>query len=124
MRQSYEGYTKKQVQGVILARKYSVLIRHPSERDLKYLVSSQNLYECPLTIYDVKNAHAVFGTYIVGVRGGGVGKKTDRVVTDYVSVPRKFLVLYKYVTLVADVCFVGNGAFLVTMSRGIKFVTV
>ena len=40
------------------------------------------------------------------------------------AVPCNFWVLHKYVNLVADVCSVKNVAFLVTMSRGIKFVAV
>ena len=42
----------------------------------------------------------------------------------YVAVPRNFLALHKHVTLVGDVCFVDNVVFLVTMCRGIKFVTI
>jgi hypothetical protein len=42
---------------------------------------------------------------------------------DYVAVSREFMKLHKYVTLVADVMFVNGVTFLVTMSRGIKFVT-
>ena len=124
MRQSYEGYTKKQVQGAILSRKASGLVGYPYEQDLKYLVSIQNLDYCPLTIHNVNNARAIFGPDIAGVRGKAVRQKPDRVVTYYVAVTCNFLALHKYVTLMSDVCFVDNVAFLVTMSRGIKFVTV
>ena len=71
----------------------------------------------------MKNSNAIFGPNIAGVRGKPVRQKSEIVMTDYVAVPREFLELHKYVTLVADVCFVNNVAFLVTISRGIKFVT-
>ena len=72
----------------------------------------------------MNNAHAIFGPDIAGVRGKTSRQKPDRVVIYYVAVPCNFLVLHKYVTLVADVWFVNNVEFLITMSRGIKFVTV
>ena len=43
---------------------------------------------------------------------------------DYVAITRNILVLHKYVTFVEDVVFVNNITFLITMSRGIKFVKV
>ena len=94
------------------------------EQYLKYLVRSQNIDDCPLTIHDVNNNHANLGPDIAGVRGKTVSQKYEKFVTYYVDVPSNFLVLHKYVTLMEDVCFVDNVVFLVTMSRGIKFVTV
>ena len=96
----------------------------PYEQGHKYFMSSINIYNCPLTIHDVNNAPVIFGPNIVRVRGKTFRKKPDRVMKYYVAVPRDFLEMHKYVTLVSDVCFVNNVAFLVTMSRGIKFVTV
>ena len=87
---------------------------HPSEQDLKYLVSSHNLDDCPLTIHDVKNSHAIFGPNIAGVIGKTVRQKPDIVMTYYMAVPCDFLALHKCVTLVADVCFVDNIVFLIT----------
>ena len=43
--------------------------------------------------------------------------------TDYVAIHRDFLALHRFVSLVADVIFVNNIHFLITMSHGIKFVT-
>ncbi len=43
---------------------------------------------------------------------------------DYVEIPRDFVDMHKYVTLVADVMFVNGLPFLVTLSRGISLVTV
>jgi hypothetical protein len=45
------------------------------------------------------------------------------VVTDYVAVPQSVVELNKWVTLAADIFFVDGTAFLITMSRRIKFVT-
>ena len=48
----------------------------------------------------------------------------SRVRTEYIEVPRDFLLLVKNVTLVADVMFVNKVPFPITMSRKIKFITV
>ena len=48
----------------------------------------------------------------------------DRVVMDYVAVPKDFLKLHNFVTLVGDVMFLNGAPFLITMSRGKKMVTV
>ena len=44
--------------------------------------------------------------------------------TDYGAIPRDFLALHRFVSLVAYVTIVNNVPFLITMSSSIKFVTV
>ncbi len=43
---------------------------------------------------------------------------------DYAEIPRDFVDMHKYVTLVADVMFINGLPFLVTSSRGISLVTI
>ena len=72
----------------------------------------------------MRNAKAIFGgPDIAGARGETVRQASKRVITDYVAIPRDFLTLHTYVTLIANVMFVNNIPFFVTLSRGIKFVT-
>ena len=68
VRKNYEGFTKRDVERAVLASEATGLIGHPSERDLKYLVSI-NLNDCPVTIPDVNNAHKIFGPNLGGTRG-------------------------------------------------------
>ena len=42
---------------------------------------------------------------------------------NYVDVPKDFLKLHKFVTLVADTMFVDSTPLVIAMSRGIKLVT-
>ena len=44
--------------------------------------------------------------------------------TDYVDIPRDFLKLHKYANLVAGVMFFNIIPFLITISLGIRFITV
>jgi hypothetical protein len=87
------------------------------------MVSASMIRNCPVHPTDVTNVNVIFGPDLAGTRGKTVRTAPDRVETDYVVVPREFMKLHKYVTLVADVMFVNGIAFLVTMFRGIKFVT-
>jgi hypothetical protein len=87
------------------------------------MVSAYMIQNCLVTPLDVTNVNTIYGPDLADTRGKTVRKKPDRVVMDYVVVPREFMKLHKYVTLVADVMFVNGIAFLVTISRGIKFVT-
>ena len=122
VRQQYEGFTKKQVEKAILARKATGLLGYPTERDMEALVSN-NLDNVPFTVTDIRNAKTIFGPDLAGVRGKTVRESPKHVVTDVVAIPRDFMKLHKFVTLVADVMFVNSVPFLVTSSRGIKFVT-
>ena len=123
VRKNYDGFTKRDVERAVLAHEAAGLIVHPSERDLKYLVS-RNLTDCPVTILDVNNNHKIFGPILGVTRGKAVRQNPEHVTTNYVAIPRDFLTLQRFVSLVAHVMFVHNKTFLTTMFRGIKFVTV
>jgi hypothetical protein len=51
-------------------------------------------------------------------------RKPEHVQVDYVQIPRDFVKIHKYVTLVADIIFVNGLPFLVTLSRGISLVMI
>ena len=66
----------------------------------------------------------MFGPSRAEVRGGTVRVAPNRVEPDYIAIPKDFILLHKKVVLLVDVMIVNNVAFLVTMSRKIKFLTV
>ena len=65
----------------------------------------------------------MFGLNLAGTRGNTVRQKPDRVVMDYVTVPKIFWNLQKFVTIAADVMFLNGAPFLMAISRGVKFAT-
>ena len=81
------------------------------------------IQNCPINVSDVTNDCAMFGINLDGAWGKTVQQKPDRVVLDYVSISKDFVKLNKFVTLVVDVMFFNSAPFIITMSRGIKFVT-
>ena len=84
---------------------------------MEVLVSCKKLDDMPVAPHDLRNAKAIFGgPDIAGVRGETTRRALERVITDYVAIPRDFLKLHTHVTLIADVMFVNNIPFLVTLS--------
>ena len=124
VRGNMEGFTKKEKIKAKLAYEARGMVGHMSERDFDFLVSNQKLDNMPFTFTDLQNSKRMFGPSLAAVRGKTVRVAPERVVTDLVAIPRDFMLLHKNVVLVCDIMFVNNVAFLITMSRGIKFITV
>ena len=106
----------------MVACKASGMIEYQSER-LEFMVSSKELDDYPVTPHDLETAHIIFGPDLAGVWRKTARKASEHIIV-YIAIPRDFMKLNIYVNLVADVMFVKNVAFLITMSRGIKFVMV
>ena len=100
------------------------MIGHTYERDFKSMVINNMIQNFHITASDVTNSHTMFDPNLAGTRLNKVQQNLYRVVMYYVAVPRDFLKLHNFVTLVPDVIFLNNLPLLITMARGINFVTV
>jgi hypothetical protein len=123
VRRNYEGYTKQEALHAKEARWGQAMLGNPSEKDYQGLVSRNLINNCPISLSDMSNARAIFGSDLASVRGKTVRKKPAPVVTDYVAVPHTLVEANKVITLATDVFFVDGTAFLLTVGRGLKFVT-
>ncbi len=79
---------------------------------------------CPVSAGVITNVRAIFGPNLATVRGKIVQQMPEHVVGDYVSVPRLIVEQNKTVTLAVEVFFLDGIAFLITVLRQIKFITV
>ena len=79
---------------------------------------------CGITPEALTNANAIFGPQLPGVMGKTVSQKPERVTTKGIQIPRGFQRFQMSVTLVADVLFVNEIPFLITLSSRIKKFTV
>jgi hypothetical protein len=123
VRQNYEGYTKREILRAKEARRAMGMIGYPSEQDFKGIVSANMIRNCPINVKDITNAREMWGRDLASLRGKTVRKTPAPVVADYVAVPKSLIERNKAVTLAADVFFVDKTAFLLTVSRQIKFIT-
>ena len=128
VRKNFEGFTLREVERAISARRAQSMSGHPSEQVLKREVSRSDGHslfrDCPISSKDVDNANKIFGPSLPIVKGKERRGKPDRVDPEYISIPQQVLELNKFLTLVADVMFVNGLPFFVTLSRNIRFMTV
>ena len=123
VRDNSEGFNKKEITAGKLARKSQGIIGYPSERDFKYMVSNGMIKKCPITSYEITNAHTMFGQNLSGTRGKKFWQNLDGLVMDCIDVTKDFLKLHKFSTIVANLMFVNGTPLWITMSHGLKFVT-
>ena len=106
-----------------MARVAQSKVAHPPVSKFKLMVNSPGLKNCRVTVQDITNSREIFGPDLPGLQGRSTRQKPKRVVPEYMGIPRAIYERYKYVTLTADVMFVNRIAFLVSLSRGIRFYT-
>jgi hypothetical protein len=123
VRGNYEGYTKKGILKAKEACRAQGMIGNPSEKDYKGMVSRNLITNCPITTTNISNPHVMFGPDLASIRGKTVQRTPVPVVADYVAVTCSLVETNKVITMAADVFFVDGTAFLLTMSRQIKFIT-
>ncbi len=87
------------------------------------MVSNNLIANCPISPSDIPNAWAIFRPDLASVRGKTVWRTLAPVVAEYVVVPHSLVDANQVVTLAADVFFMDSRAFLLRVSRRIKFVT-
>ena len=117
LRENYQDFTKKEIEGGIKAREMQVMLSHPSQWHARLIAN------CLIIPNDISTAYAIFGENLAGIRGKTVQRQPERVVTDYVKIPRDFFALHKFVTLTADVMFVNGLAFVIAFGRGVGLIT-
>ena len=95
----------------------------PSEQDFIGAVKHKTIPNTKITVPDIKNADAIFGTDLGAIQGKIVWKTPGHVMTNCVMVPNDILPHHKIATLGAGMMFVNEIPFFITISRNIKFFT-
>ncbi len=121
---NFEGFSCKQVEGAMSARRLMGMVATPSPRDFEGMVRLNMLKDCPVTNEDIKNANKIFGTDLATIRGKTVRRRPKQVITDYVNISRLLVDTNQQVTLAADVMFVNSVPFLVSVSQNINLITI
>ena len=117
-------YTKRQVDRAEVARKLYQVIGYPSVRDYKHIIQTNQIKNCPVTIEDINISEKIFGPDVYAIKGKSVRKKPKVVVNDYIEIPKDLIKAHKGIVLCADIMFIDQVGFLVTMSKYIKFITI
>jgi hypothetical protein len=93
-------------------------------KDFKWVICSNQIKDCPVTIRDIDVSMKIWGKNIAALKGKTTQSKMHPVARDYVKVPKDLLKLHKEVFLTTDIFFVNKIHFLLTLSRKICFTAV
>jgi hypothetical protein len=88
-----EGLTKRQVKGAENARTLYVALNFPSMKDFKWVIRSNQIKDCPVTVQDVDVALKIWGKNIAALKGKTTRQKSNPVATEYVKIPRELVTL-------------------------------
>ena len=116
--------TQRQIQGAEQARELYSKLAFPSLQDFKWIIQSNSIKDCPVTLTDIKLAERIWGPNIAALKGKTTRSSPLPVAADYLEVPQEILDLHKDVYLTADLFFVNKTPFFLTYSRNICFTTV
>jgi hypothetical protein len=119
-----EIFTKRQIKGAKAAIALYTTHNYPYMKDFKWVIHSNQIKDCPVTVQDVNAAIKIWGKNIVALKGKTTQSKTNMVVRDYVKVPMELLKLHKEVFLTTEIFFVNKIPFFLTLIRKICFTAV
>ena len=86
-----EGYSQRQIQQAKMAREFQAKVGHPSTRDLKNIIKSNMIANCPVTPADIDRAEKIYGPSVPILKGKTVRTTPDKVNADVVAAPLMIL---------------------------------
>jgi hypothetical protein len=117
-------FTKRQIVNAKLACKLQAGMAYPSIPDLKWVVQSNQIKDCPVTAQDVNVTLKIWGPNVALLKGKTVPSTPLVVVQDIVEVPKEIRENHKHATLTIDIFFVNRVSYFVTLSLRIIFLSV
>ncbi|MGL6130279.1 MAG: hypothetical protein ACRCZ9_01525, partial [Fusobacteriaceae bacterium] len=117
-------YSKRQIAGAQKAKDLYASLAYPSLADFKWIIRSNQIKDCPVSVEDTEIATNIWGPDIAALKGKTTRKTPAHVTTDIVAVPASIRQLHRFVSIGIDVFFVNQTPFLLTLSRNICFTTV
>jgi hypothetical protein len=118
-------FTKRQIKGVQQARRLYQCLSHPSIPNFKWVLQTNGIKDCPLSLTDAEIAQKIWGPNIATLKGKTMHKGADAVrVESLTPIPKELLAMHKDVILAIDIFFINKIPFFATLSRNICFTTV
>lgn len=123
VKENIKSYTKREVKRAQEARRLMAIIGRPSEHQLATILNQRQLANSTVTAQDVINARKIFGPDIGSIKGKTVRRREPHVEIIIRPIPSDIMNRHREVVVCFDVMYVNNIAFLVSISRAIKFCT-
>ena len=118
-----EHYTQRELQGADRVRRFQNIIMRPGDRELMD-VSIEHLANCPITHRDIHIARDVYGPNLGSLKGKTVRRTIPHVPSGIDPIPDELIKRHPRVTIAVDIFFINHIPFLLSLSRGLKFMTV
>ena len=114
-----KGYTARQYDDAVRARRLFHTLSCPTVVALKNLINSRLMRNCPVTTKDVDIAEKIFGKDVGTLKGKTTRPKPPIVKTDILEIPQEILA-QDVLELCIDVMFVNGSPFLTGIDNTIK----
>jgi hypothetical protein len=82
-----KGYSKRQIEQAKVAQAFQAKVGHPSTSDLKQIIQSNQIVNCPVKTADIGRTDKIFGPSLPILKGKTTRHAPLLVVSDYVAVP-------------------------------------
>jgi hypothetical protein len=106
------------------ARSLYSKLNYPSWKDFKWIIWSNQIKDCPVTVKHVDTALKIWGKNIAALKGKTTQTKPDPVARDFVKVPMELLKLHKEVYITANLFFVNMIPLFLMLSHKICFTAI
>jgi hypothetical protein len=118
------GFTKRQIRDAKVARSLYSKLNYPSWKVFKWIIQSNQIKDCPVTVEHIETALKIWGKNVVALKGKTTQTNPDLVASDFVKVLVELLKLHKEVYITADLFFVKKILFFLTLSYKICFMAI
>jgi hypothetical protein len=103
-------FSKRQIARADKARSLYASLGFPSTKDFLWILQSNQIKDCPVTVDDANAAYKIWGPSVAALKGKTVRKQPEAVKTETIYIPKEIRELHKEVTLTINI-------FLSTKSR-------
>lgn len=118
-----KSFTRREVKKAEAARRLMAVIGRPGEHQMYDILDKRQLLNCNINSQDVRNARSIFGPEVGSLKGKTVRTKEAHVELTSRPIPSGVMYRHREVTVCFDVMYINGTAFLVSISRALKFCT-
>ena len=98
-----KGFTKRKIKGAETAKGLYTTLSYLSIKDHKWVINSNQIKNCPVTVEDVVTASKICGNNVDALKSKATRRKPEVVKRDLVRVPKELTKLHKDIYLTADI---------------------
>ena len=116
-----EGYSKLQQDRAKEAQKLYHIIGAPTIENFKYLIKSNQVMNCPVTMDDIDIAQDMHGKDISYLKGRTTRRNPPKTLTPTITIPKELKTKNKKITIYMDMMCINKIGFMATISHPIYY---